>query len=141
MLYVLSVLLIMIVGFMGYVRLAPLPELRFAEMPGPFEPGVHPVQGGVKHVIPLEDLPEGAAAALREIILQTPRTAQAGQAGQAPMAFVTRSALMGFPDIALVWEQAGALHIHSHLVYGRSDMGVNSARVAAWLEALRQGAD
>ncbi|RME17294.1 MAG: DUF1499 domain-containing protein [Alphaproteobacteria bacterium] len=119
-----------------WVRLAPLPAERLTARPGPMEPGVHPLTGGVKVVRPLADLPEGAFERLCAIAAATPRTRQVGED---PCAFVTRSRLWGFPDIAVIWVQDGNLHIHSHLVFGRSDLGVNAARVARWLDRLEAG--
>jgi len=120
------------------IRFTPLPRHRLAAMPGPFEPGVHPVPGGLKVVRPLAELPEGAFETLLEIAGQTPRTTRIGT-GTAPAAFVTRSRLWGFPDIAVIWQDGESLHLHSHLVYGRSDLGMNAARVARWFERLEGG--
>jgi Protein of unknown function (DUF1499) len=116
-----------------YVRLSPLPRQRLEDRPGPMEPGVHPMKGGVKVVRPLAGLPPDALARLAEIAAATPRTRQVGDD---PLAFVTRSALWGFPDIALIWSDGANLHLHSHLVFGNGDLGVNAARVTRWFEAL-----
>lgn len=118
-----------------YVRLAPLPAGRLTEKPGPMSPGVHPKLGGIKVVRPLETLPENAFARLLEIATATPRTERVGL-GEQPAAFVTRSKLWGFPDIALIWVEDGSLHIASHLVYGKGDMGVNATKVTRWIDAL-----
>ena len=53
-----------------------------------------------------------------------------------PLRFVTRSRVMGFPDITQVFVRDGVLTIHAHLVFGSSDLGVNKARVLAWLDQL-----
>jgi hypothetical protein len=120
------------------IRFTPLPRHRLGAMPGPFETGVHPVPGGLKVVRPLTELPEGAFAALLDIVSETPRTRRIGT-GTEPAAFVTRSRLWGFPDIAVIWQDGENLHLHSHLVYGRSDLGMNAARVARWFERLEGG--
>ncbi len=122
----------------GIVRFAPLPRQRLTAQPGPFEPGVHPMRGGLKVVRPLSDLPPGAFDRLLEIAAATPRTVRIGT-GTAPAAFVTRSRLWGFPDIAVIWQDGENLHLHSHLVFGQGDMGVNAARVGRWLERLERG--
>ena len=134
MTYVLTLLLLIVIGFAGYVRINPVPEARFTARPGPSEVGIHKTASGVKVVVPLTDLPEDALSKLTQIILSSPRTTQRGTE---PAAFVTRSALWRFPDVAVVWQDGDALHIHSALVYGQSDLGVNSARVSTWIDALR----
>jgi hypothetical protein len=121
-----------------YVRLAPLPQGRLSARPGPMDEGVHPRPGGIKVVRSLADLPDDAVAKLAEIAAATPRTRQVGED---PIAFVTRSKLWGFPDIALIWTDGAYLHLHSHLVFGTGDMGVNAARVARWFDALERAGE
>ncbi|GKY87857.1 DUF1499 domain-containing protein [Sinisalibacter aestuarii] len=132
----LAVLLGLIVLLQAWIRLAPLPRARLTARPGPMEPGVHPMTGGVKIVRPLAELPPGALDRLAAIAAATPRTMKLGDD---PLAFVTRSKLWGFPDIALIWSDGEHLHLHSHLVFGKGDMGVNAARAARWFEALERG--
>lgn len=80
---------------------------------------------------------DGDAAAvlerLTQVALMTPRTTLVSQE---PLTFVTRSRGFGFPDVTQVWVRDGTLTVHAHLVYGKADLGVNKARVLAWLEAL-----
>jgi uncharacterized protein (DUF1499 family) len=56
------------------------------------------------------------------------------------VSYVVRSPIMGFPDaisIRLLPEGAGTkLEIFSRSRYGYSDLGVNAARVAAWIAAI-----
>lgn len=125
----------------AYVRLAPVPQDRLYAMPGPMEPGEHLSAGAFKAVIPLADLPENAEARLYEIIKATPRTDLTGRAVARPKAFVTRSALWGFPDVTVVWTQDDRLHIHGGLVFGAADLGVNAARIQGWLDQLRAAED
>ncbi|MFT4743702.1 MAG: hypothetical protein ACI91Z_001679 [Yoonia sp.] len=79
----------------------------------------------------------GDAAALRariaEIALATPRTQHLRDD---PLQFVTRSRVVGFPDVTAVAIQDGVLTMHAHQVYGWSDGGVNKARVLDWLDRL-----
>ncbi len=81
-------------------------------------------------------------AVLRTVAAANPRTALDAAFDEALQAHYTvRSAVFGFPD--LVWVQAleaepdrsGAL-IWSRSVVGRYDLGVNKARVRAWLAAV-----
>ncbi|SMR72269.1 Protein of unknown function [Aliiroseovarius halocynthiae] len=118
-----------------YARLRPLEPARFSDQPGPMEPGVHTLRGGVKYVIPLSELSEDALARLLDIVRQTPRTTEV--ATNHGHSFVTRSRGFGFPDVTRIWQADGNLHIYAHLVIGKSDLGVNGVRVGQWDKALR----
>lgn len=55
--------------------------------------------------------------------------------------FVVRSALFQFPDLISIQfldvkGQRSTLAVYSRSVYGRSDLGVNRARITAWLREL-----
>jgi uncharacterized protein (DUF1499 family) len=51
--------------------------------------------------------------------------------------FVARSRLMNYPDLITAQVTAdGRLILWSRSVYGHSDLGVNRARIEAWLTAL-----
>ncbi|MHA6267604.1 DUF1499 domain-containing protein [Aliiroseovarius sp. CAU 1755] len=132
---ILLVLFLAILGI-GWVRLAPLPVERFSARPGPDTPGRHVFPGGVKYVVPLKDLPEGALDHLAWVALEAPRS-RLRQQSDDQIAIVTRTRRIGFPDITVAWVADDALHIHAHLVYGRNDLGTNAARIDRWLEKLR----
>ena len=114
-----------------YVRLRPIPSGRYSERPGPAEVGRHAMRGGCKVVLPAKGDPGEALARLEDIILATPRTRKVAEG-----AFVTRSKVMGFPDITRIWAEGQQIHIHGALVIGKSDLGVNRARIEGWLQAL-----
>jgi len=94
---------------------------------------VPPTTAVVKVLRPLRVLPADALARTEALAEASPRTTRAADA---PAAFVTRSLLWGFPDVALIWSDGVNLHVHSHAVYGQGDLGVNAARVARWFQAL-----
>jgi len=57
--------------------------------------------------------------------------------------YVQRSALLGFPDTIIVRylglpDGRSTLALYSRSQLGRSDLGVNEARLKRWLEKLRQ---
>jgi hypothetical protein len=64
-----------------------------------------------------------------------------GALASGSMSYVVRSRIMGFPDVVsirLVPVEAGTrLEIFSRSRFGYSDMGVNAARVARWVGAVR----
>lgn len=135
---VLVTAVVLAIALAAYSRLKPLPAERFTARPGPQERGQHRLEGGAKYVLPIGQLPkngsEDGIATLVQIIRETPRTRSVEV--QDGFAFVTRSRGFGFPDITRVWEADGHLHIHSHLVIGRSDLGVNAARIDSWIKQL-----
>lgn len=87
---------------------------------------------------PYDVAPEVLFAAVERVALAQPRTyAQARFADIRQAHFVARSALMNYPDLITVAVAAdGGLILWSRSVYGWGDMGVNRARLAAWLAAL-----
>ncbi len=88
----------------------------------------------------------GSAEQLKQrwmaMVEKQPRV-EAGAADEAAMQyeFIQRSKLVGYPDSITVRfialdEGKATLAIYSRSHYGRSDFGVNEARVRAWLAAL-----
>lgn len=128
---------IALIGGGVWVRVMAIDNARFEATPGPEAVGDHKLMGGAKSVRALTDLPDAAFQKLLAQISETPRTNRIGSQ-TTPASFVTRSAVFGFPDVTVVWVADGNLHIHGHLVYGGSDLGVNSARIRKWWDALGQ---
>ncbi len=86
--------------------------------------------------------PAALRAAFRNVALAQPRVVQTG-ADEATLTdtYVQRSAFLGFPDtITVRFLTAGtgrsSLAIYSRSRYGYSDLGVNKARIDAWLRDL-----
>jgi uncharacterized protein (DUF1499 family) len=81
-------------------------------------------------------------AAIRAVAERAARTYAAGEYPAAlQMHWVVRSAVFNFPDLVTAQvaprgPDASVLILYSRSVYGRSDLGVNRKRLAAWLEAL-----
>ena len=83
--------------------------------------------------------PEGLAR-LDAIIRATPRTkVLAGAVAEGMITYVSRTRWMGFPDYTTVQRDGDVLKIYGRLRFGRSDLGVNKARVEGWLAALEAG--
>lgn len=82
--------------------------------------------------------PDRLFSAIRAVALAQPRTFAHGDFSGARQAhFVARSAWLNYPDlIAVQVTPESALILWSRSVYGRSDFGVNRARLTAWLAAL-----
>ncbi|MEM6306384.1 MAG: hypothetical protein AAF701_00170 [Pseudomonadota bacterium] len=72
--------------------------------------------------------PQYILAELDSLILSTPRTHKIAQG-----VYVTRSFVLGTPDITQVWvDDAGFLHIHARFAYLGHDWGVNKRRIDKW---------
>ena len=73
-------------------------------------------------------------ARLVETIAGSPRTARiAGEVEDGHVSFVTRTRVMGFPDVTNVLRMENGIAIRGHLVVGKGDMGVNRRRIERWL--------
>lgn len=81
-------------------------------------------------------------AAVKDIAAHEKRTYPAAEyAAQLQAHWVARSAVFNFPDLVSAQiktqgEDASTLILYSRSVYGRSDLGVNRKRLAAWLRDL-----
>lgn len=113
----------------AYVRLAPI-KVEQVPRPQNLVEGDYPVAGGFYSVRQVSD-PAQTLQALREEIKRTPRTQMRHED-----VFITRSKLWGFPDVTRIWIEGNTLHIAGHLVYGKSDLGVNRRRIREWLSAI-----
>ena len=146
LLVIIAVVLILATAF---VRLAPTKPDQWHINP---LTAVSPGQGGVLLRLSGGDItPAGFAeppaellARLDAIIRATPRTTCiAGSVDEGRLTYITRSRGFGFPDFATIAvEQVGEQSfpvILSRLRFGKSDLGVNRARVTGWLVALGQG--
>lgn len=127
--------IVVVVGLLALVRLAPSDPERW-HVPVTAEADAD-LPGGAVRVI------EGDAAVLQslhEIALDTPRTrVLAGDVASGRITYITRSRLFGFPDYTTAELVEGDVRLHARLRFGQSDMGVNAARLEAWLARLGQG--
>ncbi len=124
-----GVLLVLFAGLSAYVRLAPV------DLPMETQKYTSDTElaGGFVAVREFTEDVSAVLARLTQVALATPRTKVVAQD---PLTFVTRSRGFGFPDVTQVTVMENTLTIHAHSVYGKSDLGVNKARVLAWLDAL-----
>ena len=131
---IIVVLVLALIALGVYVRLAPSYAEDWHNLPNELEPGDG--QGRAVRVVPDEG---ETLERLDAIIRDTPRTTVlAGSVDEGMTTYLTRSALWGFPDYTTVAQRGDDVVIHARLRYGKSDMGVNRARVERWLATLRQ---
>ncbi|AWI83892.1 hypothetical protein CEW88_09500 [Alloyangia pacifica] len=126
------VLLLLVVAGLAWIRLAPSDPAVWN-----VDPQVSADQdlaSGVRRRIPGG---EETFEALHRIILESPRTeVLAGSPGEGRVTYISRSKWMGFPDYTTVQQGEGQLGLYARQRFGQSDMGVNKARVDAWLSEL-----
>ncbi len=124
-------LLIAVIGILAVIRLAPSEPIRWHQMPGSITNRDF-ASGAMRRV-------EGDLAAMDAIIRETPRTrVLAGSVEQGMVTYVTRSRVFGFPDYTTVRQDGDMLEIYGRLRFGRSDLGVNAARIDGWLGSLAE---
>jgi uncharacterized protein (DUF1499 family) len=152
--WVFLALVLLAAGAMIYVRVAPLDAATWhvdpataptPETPNSFRvlaPGATP--GPEEMVSPVYAVaPAQLMQAFDTMALAQPRTERlAGTPdGQGHVTYVQRTPLVAYPDYISVravpaGEGRSALVILSRSRFGKSDLGVNRARITQWLEAL-----
>lgn len=135
--------LVVIIGFGAYVRLAPHDAQRWvAELPV-MGAGDYPQAGGFLAVRGVPESPESLLARVDAVVLGTPRTQLIGAPDSAVRVYMTRSLFWGFPDYTMVrvrslkGVETTSLEIFGRLRFGKSDLGVNKARIVGWLAELQ----
>lgn len=123
--------IVLVVLFDAWVRLAPSDPARWHVLPEAV-PGDG--TGQATRVVPGD---ADTLARIDAIAMETPRTVRlAGSPAQGMTTYVTRSALWGFPDYITVALVDGQVVLHGRLRFGKSDLGVNAARLDGWLQRL-----
>ncbi|RBI75159.1 DUF1499 domain-containing protein [Roseovarius sp. TE539] len=128
-------ILVLFLGVAAYVRLAPTDPETWHRMPG----GItnRDLEGGAMRIV---GAGENGLSRLDAIIRDTPRTKLlAGSVDEGKITYVTRSVLFGFPDYTTVRLSGPQIEIYGRLRFGRSDLGVNAARIDGWLERFGKG--
>ncbi|SFS08954.1 DUF1499 domain-containing protein [Yoonia litorea] len=134
---ILIIVLVLIAGPMLYIRLAPTSVDRWHNRPTATEPSDQQDEGGFTAVRRITAPAVEVLAAFEQRALATPRTTLlAGSVAERLLTFETRSLIWGFPDYTTVTVENDLLIVYGRLRFGRSDMGVNKARIQGWLDSL-----
>ena len=130
--------LILVAALQAYVRLSPMDaEVWHVD---PFDAEARK-DGAALVRFSSSMSPTQTLEAFEAVALATARTqVLAGTPDSGRMSFITRSALWGFPDVTTIGvREAGEgseVAIFARLRFGKSDLGVNAKRVAAWRAAV-----
>jgi hypothetical protein len=135
--------IIAVLGLLAYIRLAPS-DASWHVDPTTVTASAKPnhwlvAGGGDVPAVGLAMTADAAATKLAAIAMATPRTELlAGQGLQTT--WITRSAIMGFPDYTSVTitptATGSVIALYARSRFGQSDFGVNRARVERWLNDL-----
>jgi uncharacterized protein (DUF1499 family) len=139
--YLLTALIVLVVGAGAYVRFAPLDPAVWHVDPTVARPAPSRNSALVSPALVFPMTAAELAGRLVEIGLAEPRTrVLAGDAGQGFVTLVQRSGAMGYPDVITIRtldaEGGASLTIWSRSRFGRYDWGVNRARVERWMKGL-----
>jgi uncharacterized protein (DUF1499 family) len=151
--YAVLLLVVAVVGLLAYVRFAPLDAATWhvdpVTAPTPATPnswriaapGQDPGAAGQMSAV-YRASPAELMAAFQKVALSQPHTELlSGSAEEGFVTFVQRTPLVRYPDYISVravdlGDGTSALSVLSRSRFGKSDMGVNKARMEAWLAAL-----
>ncbi len=151
--YAVLLVLLLVVGFLAYVRFAPLNAEQWHQdpmtAPTPATPNswriAAPGQdpGAAGQASPVYRASAGELlAAFEKVALSKPHTEKlAGSAADGFVTFVQRTPLVRYPDYISVravdlGDGTSALSVLSRSRFGKSDLGVNKARMEEWLKEL-----
>lgn len=133
-LYVIVLLIGLLLCLAAYVRLAPSDPARWHQRIAAGQDA--DLAGGAIRVVPagsgdLERVDVAMRALPRTLVLE-------GSVAASRITYVTRSRLWGFPDYTTVEYGDGVLKLFGRLRFGRSDLGVNAARIGEILTVLER---
>jgi len=137
-----ALLVVLALAGLAWVRLAPSDPARWHVNPlttrDPGTPNFARIAPG--QIVTPED-PATLAARIDAALLAMPRvTRLAGDPGGGFVTYVARSAVLGVPDYVtvrtLAADRGSTCAVRSRARFGRSDFGVNAARLAALRAAL-----
>jgi uncharacterized protein (DUF1499 family) len=121
-----------VIVVLGLIRLAPVDPLDWNTQPEFTEDKTF--RGGVFRVV--RTGPEGLAR-FDQVASAAPRTKLlAGSVEDGLATYVTRTQFLGFPDYTTARQDGDFLKVYARLRFGRSDLGVNGARIAGWLRQI-----
>jgi hypothetical protein len=137
-----SFAIIALLGFMIFVRIAPSDPTDWNRDPSEFY-----VWGNDDGWSEVKILPNGGVLRLKseaatlakidEIAMTTPRTIRlTGGVEEGRITWVTRSKYWGFPDYTTAQVKDDGIYLFARLRFGKSDLGVNAARLRDWLSKL-----
>lgn len=125
------VIVALVVAILAYVRLAPTDASAMHGAVTADEDA-----DGEGHCVRVLDAGPDAFARVNAAMVALPRTTRvAGSVDEGRVTYVTRSKWIGFPDYTTVEQSGGRVKMFARLRFGRSDFGVNRARLEQLVKA------
>lgn len=122
--------IVLLMGLLAYVRLAPSDPEKWHMMPEFDEDRV--LAGGVMRVLHSDD--PDYFTRLNQVIEADPSVSLlSGSLDEGMITYIARTKWIGFPDYVTVKRIDGGAKVFSRLRFGRSDLGVNGRRLNGWL--------
>lgn len=127
----------------AYVRLAPSDPQRWHRQASVAGVETTKMKNGYLWRKVLEGDGADPLQALDQVALATPRTSHlAGSVEEGQITYVTRTAVVGFPDYTTIGiyqapDRQRFLEVYGRLRFGRSDLGVNAKRIKGWVSTLK----
>ncbi len=143
------IILALIIGLILWVRVAPSDANQWHVDPETVEKGARPNQflmrdGQDANSLVFDMPPAELAANFNDVALSKPNVVVLdGDAKDLFVTYMQRTKLMAYPDyisVKVTPEEGGKsrLFVYSRSRFGRSDLGVNKARIQDWTAALGQ---
>ena len=131
--YLIGIALFVVVALALYVRLAPSDTARWHQ---PIAATADAdLAGGAIRILNAD---KASFEEVDNVMRSLPRTqVLAGSVEDGLVTYVTRSQLWGFPDYTTAQFEKGTLTLFARLRFGRSDLGVNAARLTQVLAAIK----
>jgi len=123
----LTVVLIAFMALQLMIRIAPSKPENWVISETGQAPGDYPSDGGFRVVRSVEDA-SAFTQKFEQAMLAEPGTQKLGQM-QGQDIYISRSAFWGFPDYTTLVTDDERAEIYARLRFGKSDMGVNRARL------------
>ncbi|WP_415403074.1 DUF1499 domain-containing protein [Tateyamaria sp. SN3-11] len=131
--YLIVLITILVMCLLIYVRLAPTDAARW-HVPVTATASADRIGGAIR----VTQVGPEALARVDAAARALPRTqVVAGSVEEGRITYVTRSAVIGFPDYTTLEYSDGLLRMHARLRFGRSDFGVNRERLERLLVAAQ----
>jgi uncharacterized protein (DUF1499 family) len=127
------ILFLAIVAILAYIRLAPSDPARWHV--SVTDTTSRDADGLSVRVLPGD---RDTLARLNEEMVAPPRTrVLAGSVEEGRITYITRSRGFGFPDYTTIEQTDGQVRLKARLRFGRSDLGVNRARLEGLVSRLQ----
>ncbi|WP_282168160.1 DUF1499 domain-containing protein [Ruegeria atlantica] len=126
-------IVVLVILFGAYIRFAPSDPAKWHV--APIGDQDRDLDGGVVRVV--ETGPDGLLRLDAFARVSDRTSVLAGSVDEGMITYITRTKVIGFPDYTTVQQDGDTLRIYARLRFGRSDFGVNRARVDEWLALLQ----